>query len=427
MVKHSRLTWVVLAVAAVAFVAVMTLQPAAGPPTPLPFICLFCGSLGGVDFLLNVILFVPLGLALYHVVGSASKTFVAGVAYTLLIEVLQWRFIPGRDASLGDLVANSAGTVVGIMIARLGVHALHATGRLARRLAGAFAIIVSIVVFLTSALLQPVGVRHGQAVQWKVSRQNMDDFKGDLQSVSLNGRELVAAQWVGPRQFQDPTTGAVNLKVVIGGRVEPSNRQSIIVRLANYLEEGLYLGQWRNSVVLRTHQVAELFRFRPLLVALDGALSAPGVSEGDKGPIAIEAMSDTRTIFLSTAGSPGTTVRRSVGLGWTLILPWDVAVTPRWLFANIVWLGAFVLPVAFFTFRARRHQAAPGALSWWPLVLAVATIAALPPSFGMSGLSAAEWLGVAVGTALGSGLEKLVPTATPAPLNPVASTGTIQT
>jgi hypothetical protein len=138
-------------------------------------------------------------------------------------------------------------------------------------------------------------------------------------------------------------------------------------------------------------------------------------------------MSDTRTIFLSTAGSSGTTVRRSVGLGWTLILPWDVAVTPRWLFANTVWLGAFVLPVAFFTFRARRHQAAPGALSWWPLVLAVATIAALPPSFGMSGLSAAEWLGVAVGTALGSGLEKLVPTATPAPLNPVASTGTIQT
>jgi hypothetical protein len=428
--RYGFTAWVVPAFAAVAFIAVMTLQPAAGPPTPLPFVCLFCGSLGGVDFLLNVVLFVPLGLSLYHVFSSAKKTLAAGILYTLLIETMQWRFIPGRDASMGDLIANSAGTAIGIALALVSVHALHATGRLARRMAGAFAVMVSLVVFATGALLQPISVRYGLAVQWKVPRPNMDTFKGELQSVSLNGEPLVAAQWVSPRAFRDRNTGAVNLEARIGSRVEPSVRQAIIVRLASYLEEGLYLGQWGTSVVMRTHQVAELVRFRPLLVSLDGALSAPAVSDGHAGSITIIAMSNSRAVSLARSGSGEelrTTMNRTIGLGWTLIMPWDVRVTPAWWFANTAWLGALILPVAFFTLRSRRHQSSPGVLSLWPLLAAVGVMAVFPRWLGLSGLSLAEWFGIAAGIAFGSGLEKLIPTDTPMPLNPVASNGTIHT
>jgi hypothetical protein len=352
----------------------------------------------------------------------------AGMFYTLLIETLQWRFISGRDASLGDLVANSAGTALGIVLALVGQDALHATGRLARRMAGAFAIVASLVVLATTALLQPIGVRYGLSVQWKVPRPNMDDFKGDLQAVSLNGQPLVATQWVSPAGFQDQATGAVNLEARIGGRVEPSVRQAIIVRLASYLEEGLYLGQWRTSVVLRTHQVAQLVRFRPLLVALDEALSPPAVSDGDAGRITLNAMSDSRAVSLTRSASGTelrTTIDRSIGLGWTLILPWDVAITPRWLLVNAAWLGALVLPAAFFTFRSRRHQATPPVLSLWPLVLVVGIIVLVPIPLGMASLGVTEWLGIAAGVGVGRGLEKLIPTGALAPLNPVATNGTI--
>ena len=70
--------------------------------------CFTCGSQWGVDFLLNIALFVPLGLAL-RIAGIGWRTAtLAVVGTTLAIEAIQL-LIPGRITSTGDLLSNSIG------------------------------------------------------------------------------------------------------------------------------------------------------------------------------------------------------------------------------------------------------------------------------------------------------------------------------
>ena len=122
-----------LTAAALAFIAFMTLGKAESGLS-FPGTCVFCGRLGGVDFVLNTVLFVPFGLGLMWLTGRWRRSAVIGAVTTLVIEALQWRLIPGRDASLGDLLANSMGTVIGVWLAVAGIRWLNATRMDARRL-----------------------------------------------------------------------------------------------------------------------------------------------------------------------------------------------------------------------------------------------------------------------------------------------------
>lgn len=73
---------------------------------------MFCGA-WLQDGLNNILLFAPLGLAL---AWSGRRITTAGLlsfCLSLVVELLQWRAIDGRDAALHDLLANTAGGFVG--------------------------------------------------------------------------------------------------------------------------------------------------------------------------------------------------------------------------------------------------------------------------------------------------------------------------
>ncbi|HKC81976.1 MAG TPA: hypothetical protein VKB91_12335, partial [Gemmatimonadaceae bacterium] len=57
-----RLGWF-LAGASIILICVATLTPQSGHSETSPF-CILCGSLGGVDAVLNVLLFLPFGIGL---------------------------------------------------------------------------------------------------------------------------------------------------------------------------------------------------------------------------------------------------------------------------------------------------------------------------------------------------------------------------
>lgn len=71
-----------------------------------------------VEFLANVAMFVPIGIFFVLLFGRRLwfMSVISGVLLTLAIEFAQ-RFIPGRVSDLRDLVANSFGTVVGVLVA----------------------------------------------------------------------------------------------------------------------------------------------------------------------------------------------------------------------------------------------------------------------------------------------------------------------
>src|SRR4029077_6988777 len=92
------------------------LRPAAVVERVPPWWCVACGDRGRADFLLNVILFLPLGCAL-RLAGARIRTAVLiGMFLSITIELTQ-AFIPGRDTSLGDVISNTTGTFLGFVVA----------------------------------------------------------------------------------------------------------------------------------------------------------------------------------------------------------------------------------------------------------------------------------------------------------------------
>lgn len=73
-----------------------------------------------VEFLANIVLFVPFGVCLRLLLPAAVtwRITLAGAAASIFIELVQL-LIPGRFTALSDVVANTAGTLAGVAVAGL--------------------------------------------------------------------------------------------------------------------------------------------------------------------------------------------------------------------------------------------------------------------------------------------------------------------
>lgn len=71
-----------------------------------------------VEFLANVAMFIPVGMFFLLLLGRRLwfVSVLMGVALTALIEFVQL-FIPGRVSDVSDIVANSLGSMVGVLVA----------------------------------------------------------------------------------------------------------------------------------------------------------------------------------------------------------------------------------------------------------------------------------------------------------------------
>jgi VanZ family protein len=67
---------------------------------------------------LNVALFVPLGLLLCWGLPLLSRSAVWGICVfgSVLVELVQYLFLPGRDGSARDVVTNSTGAALGVLL-----------------------------------------------------------------------------------------------------------------------------------------------------------------------------------------------------------------------------------------------------------------------------------------------------------------------
>ena len=112
-----------LALAGLAFVLVATLTPLERSPRaaqrPRCF-CLVCGDQGGADVVDNLLLFLPLavGLRLSGRSPGGSRSL-AAFLLSFNVELLQYWLVPGRDASLSDLVTNTASGAIGATLVHL--------------------------------------------------------------------------------------------------------------------------------------------------------------------------------------------------------------------------------------------------------------------------------------------------------------------
>lgn len=104
------------AVIGVILVLTLTPTPSTAPAGPPLEGCWVCGARGLADVIANVLLFTPLGVALFLRSRRVGWSVLFGALLSAAIELTQYH-VPGRDPSLGDLVFDTLGTGAGALLA----------------------------------------------------------------------------------------------------------------------------------------------------------------------------------------------------------------------------------------------------------------------------------------------------------------------
>jgi len=408
---QQRRAWLAVGVVALA-IAWLTLRPIGGYHRPMPVSCVICGDYGGEDFFLNVLLFVPLGIALRATGLRVERVVLISLAATVTIELLQYRFIAGRDATAGDVVANASGGFIGAMLAHR-VRTLIAPRSGEARV---LAVIGSALWLCTFALAS--WAFHASPSPEPYYGQHAPDlgflaqFTGDVSALRLDGADmpvgvLAAKPAIDTRLARDSielvaqmTAGFPSDRVAPIGSVFDRTRREVVL-----------LGRDGDAAVFHVRLRADRLRLRsPAMSLHDAFIGASGARLEPATPVVLSGSraGATYRIDLVGAGRPvsGTWTVRST-LGWMLLYPfgWRPGGDDG---ATALWLCLPALVLAYWCARAT-HGRPLGAAAGW-LALAVAAFGGLTVIPMASGIGAArgwEWLSAVVGAAAGLALSRV--------------------
>jgi len=319
-----------------------------------PF-CLACGDGGVADFILNIALFLPLGAALAAAGFRARTVVLLGLALSAGVEVLQFGVIPGRDAALGDILANSAGTALGWGLAGQIGQLLRPSPRGAALLASGWALVAIAGTVGAVPLMEPSLPNEVWYGQWAAAGPEPEWFEGEVLSVELGGRPLPhwrIEDWK-TRREELRARGELKLEAeIIAGAAtqEPLRIVALAAdngRFATLTQTGRDL-HW--GIRLRA---SELGLRSPVMVLRTGL---PGTA-GDT--IAVGGTYANRLATVQVRrGDQVTEIEASFGWqdGWRLLLGTSKAGRPVEVVLAILWLLGLWTPLAGWSWLAARRR-----------------------------------------------------------------------
>jgi hypothetical protein len=351
---HLRRIGGVITIGSVAAILFATLLPASGQPLD-SHLCIVCGSRGGVDSVLNVLLFIPLGIGFALAGIGRNRAVLMAFALSVTVEAAQFFFVPGRDATLGDVLTNTVGGAAGFAVANNAAIWLRTPSRIAAILGvGWCAVWVAIQAISSFAFAPsiPDSEYYGQ-----IARQ-LDDFaafpgsvlEARIGDVVIRDAELSYVDSVGRRLLGG---AAVSATVLPAG---PTNDIAPIVRVADDQQrEILLLAQDEQRLLFGIRTGAAILRLRPPLFAMTGVFTNSIVKTGSSSvdTVSLSARYDGREARLS-AGSGSVSRRRripvSASFGWTLALPfqWYIEDTRTELIVSWIWIACLAMPIGYF-------------------------------------------------------------------------------
>jgi hypothetical protein len=397
-----------VAVAALVIIASATLVPLPSPSRgrmPSRFLwCIGCGEFGGLDVLNNILLFLPFGAALAAMGWRLRRVVPLAFALSASVEALQVFVVPGRFGSASDVLMNTLGAGVGLMVWRYRAWGIRPSARPARVIAFAVTAGVVAVLAVSAMLLQIQPPEQPLYAQWTPYRGAW--FPGRLLDATLNGAPLPpgrlspARRWAYDRQA-DARTLTIAAHVRDGG---PVRGIAPIVRVVAEDEVQLALVQRRETYGITVGLRSRAWRLRTINLMMPGA-PAPTTDRVTAGvtPTAVWI----RTVPIS-AGAPGATtvVALSPGLGWMFITPWNVWLDSRAPVVSAVWL-ALLMAVAARWAAAAFRTAARSRVAWLvgPALVLSGALIVIPTFAGIAAASWLEWMGAGVGWTSGFGLS----------------------
>lgn len=387
-----------LLAASLALIAVATLVPAPGEAWQREFWCLRCsGSYDPVELVLNVLLFVPFGLALRAAGLRATVAAAAIVATTAGIEALQYFVIVGRDGTVRDCLTNAAGGFAGFLILPHAGAMWRADRRPSRGLAWAGALVWIAHAAMASVLFRPTDTSQRYFIQIAPHLGQFDVFPGSVSSAAVDGAVVPdgALDWGFQRQIQ--ATDSITLSGVATQGPLTTGAAPIVA---------IVDGKTKEMAILAQQRAAALFQAR--VAAQDVGFHAPGVVLGDvfghesgaTGPVQLAGTRRGYTLRLREISGDAepreATMTLSPSLGWALWWPFDYPGRATIVWMTAVWL---LVPVALIGFWAGSFGP--------PLVAVIAAQVIVPLALGPGIVSWLHVVTAAAGALAGTALGRL--------------------
>ena len=371
--------------AVTALILALTLVPSPGETGYIPITCIFCGHHASADAASNVILFLPLGMALAWWAPGRRLAWRLGPALSLAIELAQL-VIPGRDASIGDALTNTLGTRIGWS---LGLYLLSGAARPDLRWWPWVVAVFGAVVGVTLGLLGPAPTKRAYFGQWTPVLGQFEWYRGRVLEAALDRDTLPPRRLADNQPVRDFIAGTRTLHVrfIAGPR---TRRLAPLVSVFDArTREIMVLGLDRDALVLRyRRRAADWLLDRPDL-RFEGA--ARDWTPGDTLTLSVARTPPGACL---TLGDATTCVRgHTPGIAWSLLLYPESF--PAWLrdTLNLLWLAGLTMLVGWCLGTPRAALAVSAfalAVLWW-----------LPPLFGAAPSPPLELAAAAVGLPVG--------------------------
>jgi hypothetical protein len=344
-------------ISAIGLIAIATLTPTPGATRGEMF-CLACGERGVADVILNVLLFVPFGLALASLGLTLRRSLLAGFLLSFGLELFQL-LLPGRDPTVSDLLCNSVGSVVG--------YALWSGNPVsfARRLspAAAFAtLLAQLAIIIAGSLLfvpaLPTRVYYGQ---WTPEFADVKHYTGSVTHAQVGNIAVASSRITRSREVRDSLLAGATVWVVgITGKKAPGFAPIFNI-FDDHQREVLSLGADRNDFVLRYRTLSAALRLDQPALRFRGMLNE--LERGRNFDIRVRRISHGFCVSVKST--------RACPTGFNIGDAWQVLITAERLphaLASVVrlsWLALLFLPTGFLLVRRKN------------LILFAATIAAV--------------------------------------------------
>ncbi len=369
-------------------VAIATLAPGdpAGPTGG--FACIFCGDRALADVLINIVLYLPVGVGLAMSGTRLSRIVLAGVLLSSSIEAVQV-ILPGRDASIGDVVANTLGTGLGAVILSGSPRWLRPSRHTASLL-GLSASALAVATFaLTGYLLGPSFPTGTYSVIWTPAEEGRPRYQGTILQATIGDISLRPARVEEPDSMRALLAGDARLEARFVVGPPPSKSTALVLVRDDLMQKVLVVGAHRNDFVIS-------YRMRAADLRLDEpdvrwVATMDDLMVGDTTAVRIWGQRGQTCIALGNRERCD--FGFSVGSGWTLL--YYGGSFPPWLKVGLngVWVAGLLLPIGFWFGR--------GVVSATAVVITGVGLAVIPTATVLTTTPWWEWGAAATGLAVG--------------------------
>jgi hypothetical protein len=373
------------AVGALAVVLGATLLPVGGPG-PAGFqwrVLAHAGDLA--DLISNVLLFLPLGAALRCAGLRGRRVIAAAVLLSAMVEFAQLQVIPGRDASLSDLLSDTTGAALGVALA-----AWYPARRRSPARGVVFAAVGVAVMVVTGLLERPSLPATRYYGQWTANLGHYEWYRGQVLSAEIGGMPLPSRRLDHPGEVRRRLLAGTPLRIGALAGPPPPGVAPLFSIFDDARTEIVLVGLDGEDLVLHVRSRADDLLLRPVERRWSGALR--DIRPGDR--LSVTVRRTAGGFCLAVNGVERCGLAPDAGQAWSLVqsVPVHGGSVPALLCCLTMFLLG--LPAGL--------MSVPRGRGWWGPGLVVAGGATVPLAVGLAPSPILQLAALAAGAVAGA-------------------------